>query len=327
MNAPDQAFRLLPLPGEIAGRLYLSSMPGRYRPFAQDLAEAERLDVTTVLCLNPRDEIEHKSPHYHQALNDGSHGWRVIEHPVEDFRAPVRGDGFTGLVDEVVAELRHGERVMLHCAGGIGRTGTVSSCILVALGLPVDEALAAVRRAKAWPENQAQLDFVRWFAEEVARRNEAAPVRIARAELLAEVSQSLIRELNAELSARYPGEGTTHFRLEPEEVAEGCGAFLVAYAGGHAAGCGAVRLISETEAEIKRMYTVPEARGRGIAKAVLAELEATARGLGARRLVLETGVRQPEAIRVYESAGFYRIPLFGEYVNSSFSICMAKDLV
>jgi len=157
-------FRALPLPDGVSGRLYLSSMPGRYRAFHHDLTEAERLGVTTVLCLNPRDEVEHKSPHYHQALNDGSHGWRVVEHPIEDFRAPVRGDGFAGLVDEIVSELTAGTNVMLHCAGGIGRTGTVSSCILIALGLPAGEALAEVRKARAWPENKAQLDFVHWFA-------------------------------------------------------------------------------------------------------------------------------------------------------------------
>jgi hypothetical protein len=159
-------FRELPLPEGVPGRLYLSSMPGRYRPFEQDLAEAERLGVRTVLCLNPRDEVRHKSPHYHAALNDGSHGWRVVEHPIEDFRAPVRGDGFLGLVAEVVSELKVGANVMLHCAGGIGRTGTVASCILIALGLPAPEALARVRAARAWPENQAQADFVRWFETE-----------------------------------------------------------------------------------------------------------------------------------------------------------------
>jgi protein-tyrosine phosphatase len=162
-------FRALSLPDGVRGILYLSSMPGRYRAFDHDLAEAERLDVSTVLCLNPRDEIQYKSPHYHQALHDGSHGWRVVEHPIEDFRAPVRGDGFSSLVHEIAEELRAGTNVMLHCAGGIGRTGTVSSCILIALGLPAGEALAEVRKARAWPENKAQLDFVHWFSESLER--------------------------------------------------------------------------------------------------------------------------------------------------------------
>jgi protein-tyrosine phosphatase len=166
-------FREIPLPEGVGGRLFLSSMPGRYRPFAHDLAEAEELGVATVLCLNPRDEIELKSPHYHAALNDGSHGWRVIEHPIEDFRAPSRDQRFVGLVDDVAAHLRAGEGLMLHCAGGIGRTGTVSACILIALGLSPEEALAEIRKKGARPENKAQSDFVRWFAEREAEEQAA----------------------------------------------------------------------------------------------------------------------------------------------------------
>jgi ribosomal protein S18 acetylase RimI-like enzyme len=111
-------------------------------------------------------------------------------------------------------------------------------------------------------------------------------------------------------------------------VAEGSGAFLVAYVPdvGSAVGCGAVRRIDEVTAEIKRMYVAPAGRGCGIGKQVLAELEAEARRLGVRRLVLETGPRQPEALALYRGAGFTEIPLFGEYVGSEFSICMEKVL-
>ncbi len=91
-------------------------------------------------------------------------------------------------------------------------------------------------------------------------------------------------------------------------------------------GCGAVRRIEARTGEIKRMYVSPDARGRGIGRAVLAALEAEARTLGIARLVLETGLRQGEALALYEGAGFSRIPPFGEYVNSPLSLCMAKDL-
>jgi len=74
------------------------------------------------------------------------------------------------------------------------------------------------------------------------------------------------------------------------------------------------------------MYVSPEARGHGVGRAVLAALQTEARALGLARLVLETGIRQPEAIALYERAGFSRIPAFGEYVNSPVSVCMAKDL-
>ena len=81
-----------------------------------------------------------------------------------------------------------------------------------------------------------------------------------------------------------------------------------------------------TTAEIKRMYTLPAMRGRGLAGRLLAALEDEARELGARRLVLETGERQPESLAVYRRAGFVEIPLFGEYVGSPLSICMEKHL-
>ncbi len=72
------------------------------------------------------------------------------------------------------------------------------------------------------------------------------------------------------------------------------------------------------------MFVRSEERGRGIGRALLAALEAEARRLGLTRLVLETGVRQLEAIALYESAGFSRIPPFGEYVGSPLSVCMVK---
>jgi putative acetyltransferase len=151
-------------------------------------------------------------------------------------------------------------------------------------------------------------------------------VEIRRADILSPVVQPLISALNSELEGRYPEEGANHFRLDPEEVADGRGAFLVAYIGGQPVGCGAVRRIESTVAEIKRMYVAPEARGRGVGRQVLLQLEAEARRLGATRLVLETGPRQPEALALYGRAGFVEIPNFGNYVGCEFSVCMAKEL-
>ena len=134
----------------------------------------------------------------------------------------------------------------------------------------------------------------------------------------------LIRALNAELDVRYPEEGANHFRLDPDEVAPGRGVFLVAYAQGVAVGCGATRLNDPHTAEIKRMYVLPAYRGRGIAGAVLTALEAHAKTLGAKALVLESGERQPESLAVYRRAGFREIPRFGEYLDSPLSLCMGK---
>ncbi len=76
--------------------------------------------------------------------------------------------------------------------------------------------------------------------------------------------------------------------------------------------------------EVKRMYTLPEYRGKGIAAAVLNELEKWAAELGCGRCVLETGMKQPEAIRLYEKSGYSVIPNYGQYAGLENSVCFEK---
>jgi len=155
---------------------------------------------------------------------------------------------------------------------------------------------------------------------------ESMGVIVKRADLLSTVAQALILALNAELSERYPEDGATHFRLDDDEVSPGRGAFLIASHDGLAVGCGAVRQIEARTGEIKRMYVKPAMRGRGVGRVLLDALEAEARSLQLSRLVLETGDRQPEALALYERAGFSQIAPFGDYVDSPLSVCMAKEL-
>ena len=152
-------------------------------------------------------------------------------------------------------------------------------------------------------------------------------ITIARAKLSAEVSRSLIASLNAELTSVYPEPGANHFQLDPEEVAEGRGTFLVVYRDGAPVGCGALRVLDPKTAELKRMYVDPRARGQGLGRRLVAALEAEARALGVRRLVLETGVRQAAALALYRATGFQPIPLFGEYcLSPETSVCLGKDI-
>lgn len=151
-------------------------------------------------------------------------------------------------------------------------------------------------------------------------------MKVERADILSLEAQELIRRLDAELTARYPEEGATHFRIDAAEVAPGRGGFFVARAE-VLLGCGAIRRLEDDRAEVKRMFVVPEARGRGVGKAILDALVGEARALGAARVVLETGIRQGEALALYERAGFTRIAPWGEYVASAdTSICMMKRL-
>jgi GNAT superfamily N-acetyltransferase len=152
-------------------------------------------------------------------------------------------------------------------------------------------------------------------------------ITIARSELTDEVGRRLIASLNAELSDLYPEPGANHFQLDPAEVTDGRGTFLVVYRGGTPVGCGALRRLDIDTAELKRMYVSPVERGKGLGRRLLAALEAEARALGVRRLVLETGVRQGAALALYRATGFQPIPLFGEYcLSPETSICLGKDL-
>jgi len=144
---------------------------------------------------------------------------------------------------------------------------------------------------------------------------------------MAEASRALITALNAELSGAYPEPGATHFGLQPEVVTVGRGAFLVIYQAGTPVGCGAVRRVDADTAELKRMYVSPAVRGKGLGRRLVAALEAEARALGARRLILETGIRQTAALALYRATGFQPIPLFGEYLRSpETSVCLGREL-
>lgn len=140
-------------------------------------------------------------------------------------------------------------------------------------------------------------------------------------------ARALIAALDAELQARYPEDGANHFRLDADEVSSSRGAFLVARRAERALGCAAVRLLDATTGEVKRMYVAPDARRQGVGALLLTHIEAHARRLGATRLVLETGARQPESLALYRRFGFSDIERFGEYVSSPLSLCLTKALV
>ena len=112
--------------------------------------------------------------------------------------------------------------------------------------------------------------------------------------------------------------------VSADEFEAGHGTFLVAREAGIAVGCGGVRLISPEVAEVKRMFVVPATRRRGIAALILAALEEWAVQAGADKVVLETGFRQPTAMRLYERVGYVEVPGLGPYAESGQSRCYEK---
>ncbi|MEU4739482.1 GNAT family N-acetyltransferase [Actinosynnema sp. NPDC023658] len=121
--------------------------------------------------------------------------------------------------------------------------------------------------------------------------------------------------------------------VDPAQFAAPLGHFVVGYVDEVPVACGGWRAHDVAEhslrpgdAEIKRMYVVDAMRGRGLAPVVLKSLEAAARAAGRTRMVLETGLRQPEAIGLYRANGYARIDNFGVYRHHPESLCFAKDL-
>jgi putative acetyltransferase len=104
------------------------------------------------------------------------------------------------------------------------------------------------------------------------------------------------------------------------------GVFVVLRDGGHAVACGGVARFDERRGELKRMYVVPAARGRGLGRLLLAELEQHARALGYTSLVLETGDRQEAALGLYRDARFVPRPCWPPYDSRELSLCLEKRL-
>lgn len=139
------------------------------------------------------------------------------------------------------------------------------------------------------------------------------------------VVKDLIELIQGEYVVRYGGRDEAP--IDAAEFAPPRGLFLLAWLDGTAAGCGGWRDLGGGRAEIKRMFTVAGFRNRGVARAVLAELERTAAAAGIGEIVLETGSVQPEAIALYRSTGYEPIEGFGYYAGAPLSRAFGKRLV
>jgi GNAT superfamily N-acetyltransferase len=151
-----------------------------------------------------------------------------------------------------------------------------------------------------------------------------AAVRLELDRIDSEIGDSLVRAVLAEYAVRYGGIDAD--TPSPEEFAAPDGAFVIAYVDGSPIGCGGLHQLSPGIGEIKRMYVEPGARKLGVGRAILRALEQRARELGYPTLRLETGARQPEAISLYESEGYFPIEPYGYYRDSPLSRCFEKHL-
>jgi putative acetyltransferase len=139
--------------------------------------------------------------------------------------------------------------------------------------------------------------------------------------------QALTLGQQAEMRRLYEGEADIGPTREASMFVEPHGVFIVVRDdSGAAVACGGIARFDGERGELKRMYVVPELRGRGLGRRILVELEAEARRLGYRAIVLETGDRQQEALGLYLSAGYQRIPCYPPYDSRALSLCFEKRL-
>ncbi|MGZ3834433.1 MAG: GNAT family N-acetyltransferase [Mucilaginibacter sp.] len=133
----------------------------------------------------------------------------------------------------------------------------------------------------------------------------------------------LVALLNQELRERYGGQQLVYDRFDQLINLE---TVVIAYRDDVPAGCGCFDKFDETTVEIKRMFVTPPERRQGIALSILNELEVWAKEDGFTRVLLETGMKQPEAIALYQKAGYEVILNYGPYVGMDNSVCMGKEL-
>jgi GNAT superfamily N-acetyltransferase len=135
--------------------------------------------------------------------------------------------------------------------------------------------------------------------------------------------KSLVRALDKELAIR---DGDDHSFYHQFNAIDAINYTLVAYLDEIPVGCGAIKPFGEDAMEVKRMYTLPSYRGKGIASLILIELEAWASELSYKSCVLETGKQQPEAMALYKKQGYETIPNYGQYAGITNSQCFKKEL-
>ena len=135
---------------------------------------------------------------------------------------------------------------------------------------------------------------------------------------------TLTRELDEDLAVK---DGDDHPFYAQFNQIDSIKYVVIAYEDGKPAGCGALKEFAGDTMEVKRMYTRPENRGKGIATEILNELEKWASEMEYKKCVLETGRRQPDAISLYEKNDYQHIENYGPYVGKENSVCFEKLLV
>jgi protein-tyrosine phosphatase len=173
----------LELPKEIKGSLSLSGIPGRlpesdeifslneltFRKtetelYNEDEAKIIQSGITTFIRLSPDTETETSSPLYMKAIKENNLKWKDILYPIKDYSAPKDYTSFNTLIETILDKLKSGEKIMVSCGFGIGRSGTIAVGLLMKLGFSYHEAYIKSNNCGSYPESPAQIAFLQEYS-------------------------------------------------------------------------------------------------------------------------------------------------------------------
>ena len=161
-------FRRVDLPARVPGRLLLHSMPGRFEAIERVWHQVRNEAVRAIVCLTEIYEIRLKSSKYAEALEAGTVPCSVLPFEIREGGAPEDRHAFWALANDVANRLQSGESVLIHCAGGVGRTAMLAISVLLALGEPLIEAESIVSRAGSIVETMPQIEMLSWCESRVS---------------------------------------------------------------------------------------------------------------------------------------------------------------
>ena len=157
-------FRRVDLPDKTPGKLLLHSMPGRFEGLEKVWHQLRIDAVGAIVCLTEKHEIRMKSYQYAEALESGTAPCAVLTFEIREGGVPEDRGAFWTLAKDIADRLQSGEAVLIHCAGGLGRTAMFAISVLLALGEPMDEAENRVSRAGSIVETMPQIEMISWCA-------------------------------------------------------------------------------------------------------------------------------------------------------------------
>jgi len=160
-------FRRVELPPRVPGKLLLHSMPGRYEALDRVWHQVRDEAVCAIVCLAEMDEVRDKSAEYARALEESTVPCSVLHFEIPDRGAADDRAAFWTLAENIAMRLHAGETVLIHCAGGVGRTAMLAICVKLALGEPASTARSVVSRAGSTVETAAQSSLISWCESKV----------------------------------------------------------------------------------------------------------------------------------------------------------------